>query len=72
MLFVKALLLPVLLVLTVRRTREPGRLTAERLPLARLALAGAAAMAIVELVPRFGLDSAGAEHAAVGLVALGI
>jgi hydrogenase-4 component E len=67
----KAVVLPILLLSVVTRTRE-SRWIAERHPLARLTIALAVALALVALVPRFGLESAAAEHAAVGLVALGI
>jgi hydrogenase-4 component E len=71
-LLAKAIVLPVLLAVVVTRTREAQPIASERHPLARLMLALAVALAIVALMPRFGLDDAGAEHAAVGLVALGI
>lgn len=71
-LLAKAIVLPVLLAFVVSRTREAGRIATERHPLARLMVALAAALAIAALVPRFGLKNAGVEHAAVGLVALGI
>jgi hydrogenase-4 component E len=70
-LLAKAVVLPILLLSVVTRTRET-RWIAERHPLARLTLALAVALALVALVPRFGLESAAAEHAALGLVALGI
>ena len=68
----KAIVLPALLLLVVSRTREAQPMTTERHPLARLTLALAIALAAVALVPRLGLADAGVEHAAVGLVALGI
>jgi hydrogenase-4 component E len=68
----KAIVLPGLLALVVSRTREPGRMASERHLLARLTVALAVALAVVTLVPRFGLAHANVEHAAVGLVALGI
>ena len=71
-LLAKGVVLPVLLVAVVTRTREASRIATERHPLARLTLALAVALGLAALVPRFGLTSAGAEHAAVGLVALGI
>lgn len=71
-LLAKALVLPALLFVVVRRTREAGRIVTERHPLARLVVATTAALALVALVPRFGLTEADAEHAAVALVALGI
>ena len=71
-LLAKAIVLPALLWFVVGRTREPRRMASERHPLGRLTVALAATLAIVALVPRFGLADAGVEHAAVGLVALGI
>jgi hydrogenase-4 component E len=71
-LLAKAVVLPLLLMSVVTRTRETRSLASERHPLARLTVALAAALALVALVPRFGLETAAAEHAAVGLVALGI
>jgi hydrogenase-4 component E len=68
----KAVVLPLLLMSVVTRTREARSLTSERHPLARLTVTLAAALALVALLPRFGLETAAAEHAAVGLVALGI
>jgi hydrogenase-4 component E len=68
----KAVVLPGLLAAVVLRTREAGRISSERHPLARLTIALAIALAIAALVPRFGLVHPGVEHAAVGLVALGI
>ncbi len=68
----KAVVLPVLLLVVVTRTREAQRMSAERRPLARLTVALAVALAAVALMPRLGLTDAGVEHAAVGLVALGI
>jgi hydrogenase-4 component E len=71
-LLAKAIVLPALLAAVVLRTREPGRISSEHHPLARLTVALAVALAIVTLLPRFGLAHANVEHAAVGLVALGI
>ena len=71
-LLAKAIVLPALLWVVVSRTREQRRIASERHPLGRLTVALAAALAIVALVPPFGLADAGVEHAAVGLVALGI
>jgi hydrogenase-4 component E len=71
-LLAKAVALPVLLAAVVMRTREARRIATERHPLARLTIGLALALALVALVPRFGLTSARAEHAAIGLVALGI
>ena len=71
-LIAKAIVLPGVLALVVSRTRESGRMASERHPLARLTVALAVALAVVTLVPRFGLAHANVEHAAVGLVALGL
>jgi hydrogenase-4 component E len=68
----KAIVLPVLLAVVVTRTREAQLIASERQPLARLALAVAVALGAAALVPRFGLTEASVEHAAVGMVALGI
>ena len=71
-LIAKAIVLPGSLAFVVSRTREPARMASERHPLARLTVALAVALAVVTLVPRFGLAHANVEHAAVGLVALGL
>ena len=71
-LIAKALVLPALLLLTVRRARKERLIATEIPALGRLAIAVAAALAIEVLIPRFGLTSAGVEHAAVGVLALGI
>ena len=71
-LLAKAIALPALLALIVLRTREPGRMASERHPLARLTVALAIALAVVTLMPRFGLAHADVEDTAVGLVALGL
>ncbi len=71
-LLAKAVAVPALLALVVSRTREAGRMASERHPLARLTVALAAALAVVTLAPSLGLVQAYVEHAAVGLVALGI
>jgi hydrogenase-4 component E len=68
----KAVVLPILLSVVVRQTPETQRIVSERRPLARLTLAVALSLGIVALMPSFGLASASVEHAAVGLVALGI
>lgn len=68
----RAIALPVVLAVIVTRTREAQRIASERHPLARLTLALGIALAITTLMPRLGLSDAGAEHAAVGLVALGL
>lgn len=71
-LIVKALLLPALLLLTVRRARKERLIETELPALARLSIALALALALEQLIPRFGLTSAGVEHAAVGMLALGV
>ncbi len=71
-LIAKALVLPLLLMLTVRRARKERLITTEPPALARLAISIAAALAVEQLIPRFGLAGANVEHAAVGVLALGI
>jgi hydrogenase-4 membrane subunit HyfE len=71
-LLTKAVLLPALLLIVVRRTREP-RLVAPAAPaLVRLAGAAALALAAAALVPPLGLGDAQTEHTAVALVLIGI
>ncbi|HKH17358.1 MAG TPA: hypothetical protein VKA57_07510 [Solirubrobacteraceae bacterium] len=71
-LLMKAAVLPVLLVVVIRRTREP-RLVAPAAPaLARLAGAGAVALVATALVPPLGLGDAQTEQTAVALVLVGI
>jgi hydrogenase-4 component E len=71
-LLMKAAALPVLLVVVIRRTREP-RLVAPAAPaLARLAGAGAVALMATALVPPLGLGDAQTEQTAVALVLVGI
>lgn len=71
-LLTKAAVLPVLLLLVIRRTREP-RLVAPAAPaLARLAGAGAVALAATVLVPPLGLGDPQTEQTAVALVLVGI
>ncbi len=71
-LIVKALLVGVLFVWTLRRTREQRPLVEDLAGLARVALAAALALAASALVPRFGLATRGAEAAAVSLVVIGV
>ncbi len=71
-LIAKALVLPALLLFTVRRARKERLITTELPALGRLAIAVAAALTIEQLIPRFGLTGVGVEHAAVGVLALGI
>lgn len=71
-LLTKAVVLPLLLVVVIRRTREP-RLVAPAAPaLARLAGAGAVALATTVLVPPLGLGDPQTEQTAVALVLVGI
>jgi hydrogenase-4 component E len=71
-LVVRGLALPALLGFAIARTREPRRLATERFALPRLTVAVAVTLAAVALVPSFGLEEPGAEHAAVALVVLGV
>ena len=71
-LLTKALVLPVLLLVVIRRTREP-RLVAPAAPaLARLGGAGAVALAAAVLIPPLGLGDPQVERTSVGLVLIGI
>jgi hydrogenase-4 component E len=71
-LLTKALVLPVLLLVVIRRTREP-RLVAPAAPaLARLAGAGGVAFAAAVLVPPLGLGDLQIERTSVGLVLIGV
>lgn len=71
-LLMKAAVLPALLLVVIRRTREP-RLVAPAAPiLVRLAGAGAVALAASALVPPLGLEDAQIEQTAVALVLVGI
>lgn len=69
---VKAIVLPLLLRALQRRTREPRLVPAARGPLSRLAAAAALALLAAVAVPRIGHTSAYVEHAAIGLVLIGI
>ncbi len=71
-LITKGLLLPALLLITTRRARKERLIVSEPNALARLAIAVSVALAIEQLIPRFGLLEAGVEHAAVGVLVLGI
>jgi hydrogenase-4 component E len=71
-LIVKALLLPALLLLTVRRARKQRLIATEPPALARLTIAIGIALALEQLIPRLGVTNAGVEHAAVGMLALGV
>lgn len=71
-LLTKAAVLPALLLVVMRRTREP-RLVAPAAPaLVRLAGAGAVALAAAALVPPLGLGDTQTEHIGVALVLVGI
>jgi hydrogenase-4 component E len=69
---VKAVALPALLLLVLRRTREPRLVAAAAGPLVRLVGAGAVAGAAVALLPPLGLADRHAEQTAVALVLVGV
>ena len=71
-LLTKALLLPALLLVVLRRTREPRLVAPARPALTRLGGAGAVALAAAVLVPPLGLGNPLVERTAVGLVLIGI
>jgi len=71
-LLARGVLLPGLLLLVVRGTREPRRVASETAVLPRLLLAVAATVAAASLMPGFGLERAGAAQATAALVVLGI
>ena len=71
-LLTRGVLLPGLLLRVVRDTREPRRVRSEGSALPRLVLAVTAMSIAVALIPAFGLDQPGAEHATAALVVLGI
>jgi len=68
----RGIVLPVLLYRVVAGTREPRRVRSEGAALPRLLLAVAAMVSAAALIPSFGLDRPGAEHATAALVVLGI
>ena len=68
----KAIVLPALLYLLIRRTPEARPVAAAAAPMVRLAAAGAVALCAVVLVPRLGLGAARTEHTAVALVLVGV
>jgi hydrogenase-4 component E len=68
----KAVVLPALLYLLIRRTPEAGPVVAAAGPVVRLAAAGAVALCAVVLVPPLGLGAPHTEHAAFALVLVGI
>jgi hydrogenase-4 component E len=71
-LLTKAAVLPVLLLVVLRRTRERRLVAAVAPALVRLGGTGALALAVSALVPRLGLGDAQTEHTAVALVFVGI
>lgn len=71
-LLTKATVLPVLLLVVLRRTREPRLVAAAAPGLVRLAGAVAVVLIATALIPPLGLGDARTEHAAVALVLLGI
>lgn len=71
-LLTKAAVLPVLLLVVMRRTREPRLVAAAAGPLVRLAGAGVVALVGVALVPPLGLEDRQTEQIAVALVLVGI
>jgi hydrogenase-4 component E len=68
----KAVVLPTLLYVLIRRTPEARPVTAPAGPLVRLAAAGIVALCAVVLMPPLGLGAAHTEHTAVALVLVGI
>ncbi len=71
-LVVRALLLPALLSLTRRRTREPRPVTPATTVAVRLLVATAVSLAAVWSLPPLGVADLAAEHGAITLVSLGI
>lgn len=71
-LIVKAVLLPWLLLVAVRRARKARPIITEPPAFTRLAITVAVALAVEQLIPTFGQGNAGMEHAAVGVLALGV
>ncbi|MEO8689296.1 MAG: hypothetical protein ABI611_13910 [Solirubrobacteraceae bacterium] len=71
-LLTKAMVMPALLLVVMRRTREPRLVAAAAPALVRLAGAGAVALAVVALVPPLGLGDGRAEQTAIALVLVGI
>lgn len=68
----KALVLPTLLYVLIRRTPEARPVTAPAGPMVRLAAAGTVALCAVVLTPPLGINAPHTEHAAVALVLVGI
>lgn len=71
-LLTKAVVLPTLLLVVMRRTREARLVAPAAGPLLRLAGAGAVALLAVLMVPPLGLSDPQTEHTAVALVLVGI
>jgi hydrogenase-4 component E len=71
-LLAKAVGLPALLYLLIRRTPEAGLVVAAAGPIVRLAGAGVVALCAVLLIPPLGLGDPHTEHTAVALVLVGI
>ena len=71
-LVLRALVIAVLLVIAIRRTRQSLPGGEETIPLIRLVVAGLIVAALVGLVPAFGLASHLAEHGAIALIATGL
>jgi hydrogenase-4 component E len=68
----KAVVLPTLLYVLIRRTPEARPVTAPAGPMVRLAAAGTVALCAVVLTPPLGLGAPHTEHIAVALVLVGI
>jgi hydrogenase-4 component E len=68
----KAVVLPTLLYVLIRRTPEARPVTAPAGPMVRLAGAGTVALCAVVLTPPLGLGAPHTEHIAVALVLVGI
>ena len=71
-LLAKALLVGCVLGWSLTRTREPRPVDEGAAPLVRLVAGVALGLTATALVPSFGLESSGAEQAAVALVVLGV
>jgi hydrogenase-4 component E len=68
----KAIVLPALLYLLIRRTPEARPVTAAASPIVRVACGGAVALSASALVPPLGLGNTHTEHTAVALALVGI
>jgi len=71
-LMLRAIVVAVLLVIAIRRTRQSRPGGDEAIPVVRLVIAGAIVAALVLLVPGFGLESHVAEHGAIALLGTGL